>query len=77
VLTTPLLPGLQLPLERIGPGYYAAAGENNLGRTYDVAPDGKRFLMIKSASTDQGAALSSLVVVQHFDELLKRLVPVQ
>jgi serine/threonine-protein kinase len=43
----------------------------NVPKTYDVAPDG-RFLMIKE---DQRPAPASLVVVQHFDEELKRLVP--
>jgi hypothetical protein len=38
------------PVKVIGSGYYTAVGENNLGRTYDVAPDGKRFLMIKNAT---------------------------
>ena len=46
------------------------------GWTFDVAPDG-RFLMLKSAAdaASTGAPLS-LVVVQHVDEELKRLVPV-
>jgi len=48
----------------------------SLGRTYDIAPDGQRFLMIKEADgTDQTAPPPQLVVVQHFDEELKRLVP--
>lgn len=51
------------------------------GRMCDVGRDG-RFLMIKPGS---GAALTSaaatsttsLVIVQHFDDELKRLVPSQ
>ena len=44
------------------------------GRTYDVSPDGKRFLMIKEAST-QPASPRQLVVVLNWFEELKRLVP--
>jgi eukaryotic-like serine/threonine-protein kinase len=43
----------------------------NPGRTYDLAPDGQRFLVIKPVA----APPPQLVVVQHFDEMLKRLVP--
>jgi serine/threonine-protein kinase len=52
-------------------------------RTYDIAPDGQRFLVIKDAAVPQGTVRSGgrlapaqIVVIQHFDELLKRLVPV-
>jgi serine/threonine-protein kinase len=48
---------------------------NNPGRTYDVSPDGKRFLMIKDAVPDQAAASVSIVVVQNWIEELKHLVP--
>ena len=47
---------------------YAATSPS---RTYDVAPDGHRFIMIKP---DQTVA-SSLILIQHFDEELKRLAP--
>jgi eukaryotic-like serine/threonine-protein kinase len=49
-------------------------GTNTL-RTYDVSPDGQRFLMIKAPGTDASAAPPALIVVQHWDEDLKRLVP--
>jgi serine/threonine-protein kinase len=52
--------------------YYTPRG-GNVGRTYDVSPDGQRFLMIKSSSADATIAQPSLIVVQHFDEALKRL----
>ena len=46
------------------------------GRTYDLSSDGQRFLMMKEGGgTDQTAAPSQIIVVQHFDEELKRLVP--
>jgi serine/threonine-protein kinase len=50
-------------------GYYR--GDNNWLRSYDVSPDGRRFLMIKDSPTSQ----PSLVLVQHWTEDLKRLVP--
>ena len=61
------------PARVIAPGNYTAIGSVNIGRTYDVAPDGTRFLMIKDAT--QTTAAPPIVVVQHFDEELKRLVP--
>jgi len=44
------------------------------GRTYDVASDGQRFLVFKSTN-DPTSPAPQIVVVQHFDEMLKRLVP--
>jgi hypothetical protein len=54
-----------------------AVGEwRSPGRTYDVSPDGKRFLMIKeAASTNTTSPPPELIVVQHWFEELKRLVP--
>jgi len=46
------------------------------GRTYDASPDGQRFLMIK-AGTDAAAAMLGLIVVQHWDQELRRLAPVK
>ena len=44
------------------------------GRSYDVSADGKRFLLIKDAAPRAAAALQ-LVVVLHWSEELRRLVP--
>jgi len=50
-------------------------------RSYDIAPDGKRFLMIKQADAsvkkadDPFAGLTRIIVVQNWLEELKRLVP--
>ena len=56
-------------------GYVTSPG-GSPGRTYDIAPDGQRFLMIKEGvGADQTAAPPSLIVVQHWVEELKRLVP--
>jgi eukaryotic-like serine/threonine-protein kinase len=52
--------------------YYTGTGS---GRAYDVSPDGQRFLMIKVPETNASAAAPALIVVQHWDEELKRLVP--
>jgi serine/threonine-protein kinase len=54
--------------------YYTGTGS---GRAYDVSPDGRRFLMIKAPRTDACAAPPALIVVQHWDEELKRLGPTQ
>jgi hypothetical protein len=51
----------------------ASAGE--AGRTFDVAADGKRFLMIKPASGEAAPPPQSLIVVENWLEELKRLVP--
>jgi len=48
------------------------------GRTYDISPDGKRFLVIKQAAesgTEDDSSGSRLVVVLNWTEELKRLAP--
>jgi Tol biopolymer transport system component len=63
------------PTKVLGPKYYYGAN-GNAGRTYDVSPDGQTILMIKEGGgTDQTAAPAQIVVVQHWVEELKRLVP--
>jgi hypothetical protein len=61
------------PTKRLEARYYTGAGNPN--RSYDVSPDGQRFLMIKSASADPTTVPPSIIVVQHFDEELQRRVP--
>jgi serine/threonine-protein kinase len=61
------------PVKLLERGYYAPSGY--VGRTYDVSSDGQHFLMIKAPATDGSAAPPALIVVQHWDEELKRLVP--
>jgi len=46
-------------------------------RNYDVSADGQHFLMMKAGSGDAADTSQQIVVVQHFDEELKRLVPVK
>ncbi|MBI3050026.1 MAG: serine/threonine-protein kinase [Acidobacteria bacterium] len=45
------------------------------GRTYDVSPDGQRFLMIKEADATAGA-VPQIVLVENWLDELTRLVPV-
>ena len=54
-------------------GRYFVGG--NSGRGYDVSPDGQRFLMIKGSGSDASAASPALILVQHWDEELKRFAP--
>ena len=43
------------------------------GRNYDIAPDGKRFIMVKSPAASEGGAISMTVVLNWVDELRARL----
>jgi hypothetical protein len=67
-----------LPTKVLDVGRYYTGTAGQAGRSYDVASDG-RFLLIKPGGGSESAAASnpptSLVVVQHFDEELKRLLP--
>jgi hypothetical protein len=55
---------------------YLTVPPGNTGRTYDIARDGQRFLLTKArVGEEQAGTPLTLVVVQHFDEELKRLVP--
>jgi len=57
-----------------GPYVWAIPGLTH--RTYDISPDGSRFLLLKSVSgPEQTGTPASLVVVQNWFEELKRLVP--
>jgi hypothetical protein len=54
---------------------YFSAGQ---GRSYDVSPDGQRFLMIKQMQVPDDEAVNtplSIVVVQNWFEELKSKVP--
>ncbi|MEO7156686.1 MAG: protein kinase, partial [Vicinamibacterales bacterium] len=55
---------------------YVHKGSEEAFRSYDVSPDGQRFLMIKEGAS--GTAIASVphfVVVEHWFEELKRLAP--
>jgi len=57
-------------------GSYFSPPVGLAGRTYDVSPDGQRFLMIKDAPAgDPNVAPASIDVVLNWFEELKRLLP--
>jgi hypothetical protein len=62
------------PAKVVDGGYWGGGGGFS-GRTYDVTPDGARFLMIKEGGESTDTAAPAIVVVQHWVEELKRLVP--
>ena len=53
---------------------YRGAGAALSDRTYDVTPDGKRFLMLRDVDADPQR---TLVVVQNWLDELTRQVPVR
>src|SRR4029453_1966749 len=61
------------PAQVLPARYYDGAGLT--GRTFDLSPDGQRFLMIKEGSDDQTTTPPQIIVVQNWHEELKRLVP--
>ncbi len=68
------------PTMLVKEGYYTNPS-GTLGRPYDISLDGQRFLVIKedggADQTAQTAAPPQLIVVQHWTEELKRLVPIK
>ena len=57
-------------------GRYFTGADTQFGRMYDIAPNGRRFLMAKEGGGSESTpAPTTLVVVQHWGEELKRLVP--
>ena len=57
-------------------GSYAPEDPYRLGRSYAVAPDGRRFLMMKEEGRhEHDADASQIVVIRNWAEELKRLVP--
>jgi hypothetical protein len=77
VMTVPIQPG---PIFTYGNAQMVFDGPYlapNAARTYDVSPDGKRFLMIKEAPRqgNDPAPEPKLVLIQNWVEELKRLVP--
>ena len=53
--------------------YLEGFGDSPEGRTYDVSPDGQRFLVVKDAAVD--ATQAEINVVLNWDEELKARVP--
>jgi serine/threonine-protein kinase len=52
------------------PYYFGIAGH-----TFDVSPDGQKFLMIKNAAASDRSAAPSLIVAEHWTDDLKTRVP--
>jgi serine/threonine protein kinase len=64
--------GFDQPVKLIEGRYFGGAPPN---RTYDVSPDGQRFLMIKDSSLEQsdGRSAGLVVVLNWFEELKQRV----
>ena len=57
--------------------YFAGDDAAAAGRTYDIAPDGQRFLMIKdNAGSDDTSTPAQIILVQNWFEELRQRVPV-
>jgi hypothetical protein len=56
--------------------FFYSEGGPGQGRTYDVSPDGRRFLMVKNSSdgNPSDAPSARFVIVQNWLEELKRRV---
>ena len=63
------------PIPILTTAYYGALTVLSRSGTYDVASDGRRFLVIKEPNA-ANARLAQIVVVRNWSEELKRLVPV-
>jgi serine/threonine-protein kinase len=61
------------PTQVVKEGYYTIP--QWWGLSYDISADGQRFLMLKEGGADGTSAPASIIVVQHWVEELKRLVP--
>ena len=56
---------------------FDVVAQSYVGRSYDVSPDGKRFLIVKEgASPEQRLSPPQLVIVEHWFDELKQRVPV-
>jgi hypothetical protein len=62
------------PTKLFDEAYYHGVG-GGVGRTYDLSPDGRRFLMIKPPGASGSSDTAAFVVVQNWLDELKRLAP--
>jgi hypothetical protein len=67
-----------IPEKLFDAGAYFNGGQGNPYFNYDIAKDG-RFLMIKpvGGATPEGSTAANVMVVEHWFEELKRLVPLK
>jgi Tol biopolymer transport system component len=64
------------PTKLFANSFYVGRGVASRGSTYDVSPDGRRFIMLKTTGDPgQLAEQATVVVVKNWGEELKRLVP--
>jgi serine/threonine-protein kinase len=63
------------PVPVVATAYYGGLTILSRSGTYDVAGDGRRFVMIKDADDESAKPRSQIVVVRNWSEELKRLVP--
>ena len=75
-MAVPVAPGPEWragePKQLLGGNYYLRSPF----RTYDVSPDGQRFLMIKPSDDREVLVPARMVLVENwFDELRRRLPP--
>jgi serine/threonine-protein kinase len=77
LMAVPVAPGpaftVGLPTPLVKGPYYSGLGILSRGGSYDVFPDGQRFLMLKYPG--EPAEPPTVVVVKNWFEELKRLVP--
>ncbi len=63
------------PAPIVKAGGYVLNPTDHPGPTYDIAPDGQKFLMIKDSNADRITPPGSVVIVLNWLEELKRLAP--
>lgn len=73
-LKGPLEIGAPVPV--LATAYYGGLTVISRNGKYDVAADGRRFLMIKGADEGSGPPATQVIVVRNWHEELKRLLPV-
>jgi len=66
--------GVGNPVEVTADGPLSSSNIGALGRSYDISPDDKRFLVILNAARADEARPPQLNVVLNWSEELKRLV---
>ena len=80
IMRVPIAPGPTFsagtPVALFARRYYNGLGLLERPGTYDVAPDGKRFLVLKQGEgPDEPAAPATVVVVKNWIAELRRLIP--
>src|SRR5262249_51291902 len=64
------------PVKLLGGGDFFGAAGQDVNRTYDVSPDGSRFLMIKEiGGADEPRAPARFILVQNWFTELQQRVP--